>query len=39
MGKSTEGKYILHFIGESYTNDICLVEVEMQKYCKISSKI
>lgn len=36
MGKSTEGKYILHFIGESYSNDICLMDSEMIKKCKLS---
>lgn len=39
MGKSTEGKYILHFIGESYSNDICLMDFEMMKKCKLSGVV
>lgn len=37
MGKSTEGKYILHFSGESYFNDICLMDTELIKHCKLST--
>lgn len=39
MGKNTEGKYILHFVGELYTNDVCLIESDLLKYCKLSNKI
>ncbi len=39
MGKSTEGKYILHFIGESYSNDICLMDFEMVKKCRVSTEL
>jgi len=37
MGKSIEGKYILHFSGESYNNDICLMEPELLKNCRLAS--
>ena len=39
MGKSTEGKYILHFSGESYTHDLCLLESQLLKKCKLNSEV
>ena len=39
MGKTTEGKYVLHLEGKSYTNDICLIESELLKQCRISAKL
>ena len=32
MGKNIEGKYILHFPGESYIYDICILENELHKH-------
>lgn len=39
MGKNVEGKYILHFQYESYTNDMCLLESQLLKKCKLTSEI
>lgn len=39
MGKNTEGKYILHFNGESYSNDLCLMEAELLKHCKLAAEL
>ena len=39
MGKNAEGKYILHFNQESYTNDLCLLESQLLKKCKLTSEL
>lgn len=39
MGKTTEGKFWIHFEGESYTNDKFLMESELRRYCKLPNKI
>ena len=39
MGKNTEGKYVIHFPGESYIYDVCLMEKELfNKGSIVSSK-
>lgn len=35
MKKNIEGKYIVHFVGEPYTNDRCLSEKDFFKCCKL----
>ena len=35
LGKNIEGKFMLHFDGEPYSNDICLLEHELVKKCKL----
>ena len=35
MNRNLEGKYIIHFIGESYSNDLCLSEKHFLKNCKL----
>ena len=39
MGKSIEGKYILHILGQSYSSDVCLIESELIKTCTFADKI
>ena len=39
MGKSIEGKYILHILGQSYSSDICLIESELIKTCTFADRI
>ena len=38
MGKNVEGKFILHFPGQSYIYDICILEKELQKCCELALK-